>query len=124
MKSEYLREIDCEMPLIDDDDNRKEIFEKELKKYGLASYDTWNFDITFAQFLYIGFKMYNDCNCVNTHYHKINIGDEIWDMQKCIDYIIEESKNYLINAKKDIGTCNFSEKFFEVLQKVMFFMWW
>ena len=100
MKSKYLNEIlGCEYKSYDDDE-RKEIFEKEREEYGLASCDTWNLDITFFEFIYISFKMYNECNCVDTHFHKIII-DEEWDMQKVIDYIIEISKKYLIQRNEN-----------------------
>lgn len=123
MKSKYLRDINCEMPNLKDDYRMKQ-FKEELEEYGLASYDTWNLDITLAEFLYISFKMYDEYNCVDTNYHTFKIGDEEWDMQQCIDYIIEESKNYLINARDRFGECNYPDNFFEVLQKVIYSMWW
>ena len=65
MKSKYLNEIGCEYKSYFDDDERKEIFEKEREEYGLASCETWNLDITFFEFLYISFMMYNEVNIVN-----------------------------------------------------------
>ena len=54
MKSKYLREINCEYSY--DEDERKEKFDKEKEEQGFASYDTWNIDISFVEFLYILLK--------------------------------------------------------------------
>ena len=127
MKSKYLRDIDCEQTFGREklDKEREKIFEKEREEYGLASYDTWNLDITFFEFIYISFKMYNECNCVDTHFHKIIIDDEEWDMQKVIDYIIEISKKYLIKRKECfIQYVDIPEKFYTVLRTVIPYMWW
>ena len=52
MKSKYLNEIGCEQTFSREklDEEWEKIFEKEREEYGLASYDTWNLDITFFEF--------------------------------------------------------------------------
>lgn len=123
MKSKYLREIDCEPDFfIRKDDERNEQFKKEIKEYGFASYETWNLDITFVEFLYIMFRMYDDYNCIDTHYHHFEVEDEDWDMQKGIDYIIETTKNYLITRK--FFDSKLDDKLYDVLKKLMPLMWW
>jgi len=123
MKSKYLRDIGCEYSY--DNDERKEQFEEERELYGIASYDTWNLDISFIEFIYISFKMYDEINCVDTHFHKINVEDEEWDMQQAIDYIIEISKKYLIERKDTfLNYEKISDKFYKVLKAIMPHMWW
>ena len=123
MKSRYLREINCEYSY--DEDERKEKFDKEKEEYGFASYDTWNIDISFVEFLYIIFNMYNDYNCIDTHFYKFSIDNENFDMQQLIDYIIETSKEYLISRKKDfLNNINLPDKFYKVLKEIMPYMWW
>lgn len=123
MKSKYLRDIECEYSY--DDDEREERFDKERELYGIASYDTWNLDISFIEFIYISFKMYDEINCIDTHFHKINVEDEEWDMQQAIDYIIEISKKYLIERKDDfLHYEKISDKFYKVLKAIMPHMWW
>lgn len=123
MKSKYLREIDCEPDFfIRKDDERNEQFKKEIKEYGFASYETWNLDITFVEFLYIMFRMYDDYNCIDTHFHHFEVEDEDWDMQKGIDYIIETTKNYLITRK--FFDSKLDDKLYDVLKKLMPLMWW
>lgn len=127
MKSKYLNEIGCEQTFSREklDEEWEKIFEKEREEYGLASYDTWNLDITFFEFIYISFKMYNECNCVDTHFHKIIIDDEEWDMQKVINYIIEISKKYLIQRNENFFEYDeIPEKFYTVLKIALPYMWW
>lgn len=122
MKSKYLREINCEYNF---DDERKPMFEKEREEYGIASYDTWNIDISFVEFLYIIFKMYDEKNIIDTHYVHLDIENEQWDLQQAIDYIISSCKNYLIHRKKDfLAQEELSDMFFLVLKKVLPYMWW
>ena len=124
MKSKYLRDIGCEYNY--DDDERKEKFDEEREEYGISSRDTWALDITFVEFIYISFMMYNEVNIVNTHFHKFEIDGKEWDMQKAIDYIIETSKTHLIQMEKnfiDTDPC-LPHKFYEVLEAVMPLMWW
>ena len=124
MKSKYLRDIDCEQTFSREEWD-KEKFEEERKKYGIASYETWNLDITFFEFLYISFKMYDEFNCIDTYYHEFIIDDEKWDMQKAINYIIEISKEYLIKRKECfIQYVDIPEKFYTVLRTVIPYMWW
>lgn len=123
MKSKYLRDIGCEHSY--DDDERKERFEEERELYGIASYETWNLDISFMEFIYVSFNMYNEVNCIDTHYPKFNIDDEEWDLQQAIDYIIEISKKYLVERKDFFPDYEeLSDKFYKVLKTVMPFMWW
>ena len=123
MKSKYLRDIGCEHSY--DNDERKELFEEERELYGIASYETWNLDISFMEFIYVSFNMYNEVNCVDTHYPKFNIDGEEWDMQQAIDYIIEISKKYLVERKDFFPDYEeLSDKFYKVLKTVMPFMWW
>ena len=123
MKSKYLRDINCEYSY--DNDERKEQFEEERELYGIASYDTWDLDISFIEFIYISFKMYDEINCVDTHFYKINVEDEEWDIQQAIDYIIEISKKYLIERKNDfLHYEKISDKFYKVLKAIMPHMWW
>lgn len=124
MKSKYLRDIDCEYDY-EKGDNRKKQFKKERKKYGIASYETWNLDLSFVEFIYISFKMYDERNCVNTHYHKFEIDGEEWDMQKAIDYIINATETYIKQRKENYAIYDeLSDKFYEVLKTVMPLMWW
>lgn len=124
MKSRYLRDIGCEYNY--DDDERKEKFDQEREEYGIASHETWSLDVSFVEFLYISFMMYNEVNIVNTHFHKFEIDGEEWDMQKAIDYIIETSKNHLIKMKESFINTDprLPHKFYEVLETVMPLMWW
>ena len=123
MKSRYLREINCEDDY--ENDERKELFEAEKKEYGFASYDTWNVDITFFEFIYIIFKMYNEKNIIDTHFHHLEINGEQWEMQRAIDYIINSSEKILVSCKKDfLAHEEPSDEFFEVLKKILPIMWW
>ena len=123
MKSKYLRDIGCEYDYYDDE--RKEQFDKEKEEYGIASYETWNLDLSFVEFLYISFKMYDEYNCVDTHYHKLEIDGEEWDMQKAIDYIISTTETYLKQRQENYVVYDeLSDKFYEVLKTVMPLMWW
>ena len=124
MKSEYLREINCECPFPKPGDERIEQFEEEIKQYGFASYETWNLDITFVEFIYIMFKMYDDWNRVDTHFHHFMIDGEEWDQQKCIDYIIEESKKCLISYRDNYVNTKIPEKLYNVLKEIIPVMWW
>ena len=123
MKSNYLNEIGCEHKLYFNNDERKK-FEKERKEYGLASCDTWNLDITFLEFIYISFKMYNEYNCIDTHFNHFYIDGEEWDMQKGIDYIIDETERCLISYRNDFSDTKISEKIYDVLKQLMPLMWW
>ena len=68
------------------------------------------------------FRMYDDYNCIDTHYHHFEVEDEDWDMQKGIDYIIETTKNYLITRK--FFDSKLDDKLYDVLKKLMPLMWW
>ena len=123
MKSKYLREINCEYDY--DDDERNQIFEAEKSEYGFASYDTWNIDISFFEFIYIIFKMYDEKNIIDTHSVRLNINDKEWDLQEIIDYIINSCEEYLIFRKENfLEYKKIPDDFFEILKKALPYMWW
>lgn len=123
MKSKYLREINCEYDY--DDDVRNQRFEAEKREYGFASYDTWNIDISFFEFIYIIFKMYDEKNIIDTHSVRLNINDKEWNLQEIIDYIINSCEEYLISRKENfLEYKKMPDDFFEILKKVLPYMWW
>lgn len=123
MKSKYLRDIDCEYSY--DNDDRKEQFERERKIYGIASHETWNLDISFIEFIYISFKMYNELNYIDTSFYKFDIEDDEYTMQEAIEYIIDVSETYLIQRKRCFSSYEpIPDKFYKVLEMLMPFMWW
>ena len=123
MKSRYLREINCERNFHYDKEREKQ-FKKEIKEYGFPSSETWNLDVSFIEFLYITFKMYNEYNRIDTHFHHFYIDDEEWDIQKGIDYIIDETKKCLISYRDNFSDTKIPEKIYDVLKQLMPFMWW
>lgn len=123
MKSKYLRDINCEYDY--DDDVRNQRFEAEKREYGFASYDTWNIDISFFEFIYIIFKMYDEKNIIDTHSVCLNINDKEWDLQEIIDYIINSCEEYLISRKENfLEYKKMPDDFFEILKKALPYMWW
>lgn len=123
MKSKYLREINCEYDY--DDDVRNQRFEAEKREYGFASYDTWNIDISFFEFIYIIFKMYDEKNIIDTHSVHLNINDKEWNLQEIIDYIINSCEEYLISRKENfLEYKKMPDDFFEILKQVLPYMWW
>ena len=123
MKSKYLREINCERKNYLGKEEKK-IHKEEIKKYGISSEETWNLDISFIEFLYITFKMYDEYNCLNTHFNHFYIDDEEWDMQKGIDYIIDETEKCLISYRDNFSDTRIPEKIYDVLKQLMPLMWW
>jgi len=123
MKSKYLRDINCERKNYLDKERRK-IHKEEIKKYGISSEETWNLDISFIEFIYVTFKMYNEYNCIDTHFQHFFIDNEEWDMQKGIDYIIDETEKCLISYRDNFSDTKIPEKIYDVLKQLIPLMWW
>ena len=58
------------------------------------------------------------------NYLKFYIDGEEWDMQKGIDYIIDETEKCLISYRDNFPDTKIPEKIYDVLKQLMPLMWW
>ena len=113
-----------------DDDPREEDWKKERETYGFDQRETWNLDHQFVEWLYSHLKMYDEVNCVDTSYHKFQIGEKELTQQECMDYILAACETYLIKSK-DALPFDEEQKYVEEMQEaikiwavILPAMWW
>lgn len=78
------------------DDQRQPEWIKTREIFGFDERDTWNLNYTFALLIYPRLKMYNDCNCINTSFHKFEFEGQEYTQQQCMNKILEGFEIYLI----------------------------
>lgn len=108
-------------------------FRKQRKKFGFDQREIYNLDHTFAEWLYCRLKMYNELNCVDTSYHKIEWEGKTITMQDAIDILLKASRHYLKGFAENSGGLNTDEldKRFQKLcdlmplwGKLLPYLWW
>jgi len=102
----YLDEINSPLTLhsLQKDDERHEVFQWQIQKYGFASCDLWSLDYTMLQLLYERLKMFKkdyDKYAVEDEYSLITIGKKTKQLGEWIDEILTLSKDLLRDEGKN-----------------------
>ena len=128
MISKYLKDIGVKEKDLPENwfpnDKRQSKWDKERKKHGFDSRDTWSLDFTFALWIYPRLKMYDEINIIATTEEKYKFKDEEITMQEGIDRMLE---GFNIRIVKDIYTDEDEHKVNEAFELFGFMgrsLWW
>ena len=110
-------------------DKREEIWKEQREIYGFDTRETWNLDYTIKLFLYERLCMYNEINCIDTTFHKIEYDGEIVNFQDALDKMIEGLKLDLIldeydKKRKEPDTEKKINDVFPLLAEFIYCLWW
>lgn len=106
-------------------DDRQEFWKEMREEHGFDERDTWSLDYTIALLIYPRLKMYNECNCINTSFHKFEFEGQEYTQQECMDKILEGLEIYL--TKKHYGKNKYTEEDYKKIQDSMSLLgviWW
>lgn len=108
----------------DKSDKRWKRWMKQRKKYGFDDRETWNLDQMFYEWIYTRFMMYKEVSIADLKYNKIKLenGKKI-SLDEAIDIVIEGCKKIILGESHKLDD-SLPHEVWEVLEKVMPYMWW
>lgn len=129
MGRKYLNDIGVKDTIMDlTDDPRKNIWEKEIKKYGFAAYETWAMDCFFYAWLYERLKMFLEVNCIDLNYHKFEYEGKEYTQLELINKMIYGCEVYFKNNYDDLSSPEEDIKAVNDIAKIWAIvlpaMWW
>lgn len=129
MTRKYLNDIGITEDLIKPAyDERQENWDKEIKEYGFAEYETWSLDFYFYCWLYERLKMYLEVNCIDLDYHKFTYKNKEYTQGELIDKMLYGCKLALLKECKYKKLTKLEEEAIDnvrwIWATVMPVMWW
>ena len=127
-----LKIIDYGTNFISDDDERSEYWKKQREEYGFDSRECWCLNVKLIEWLYSHLMMYLEdaSTVVDLSYYKFEHNDETYTQEEAIKYIIEKLKRYLVETDeaswtdKEIELIDEVHDAFDMLNKILFALWW
>lgn len=112
-------------------DSREPLWEEQRAIYGIDERATWNWNTEFIDYVYVHLKMYNEVNCVDLTYHKVDFEGKTYSVQEAIDEILEWlEKEYYPERDLREDTSNIEGFYKEYERKIRLFaviityLWW
>lgn len=105
---------------------RKKEWKKQRKIYGFDSRETWSLNYTIAILVYERLSMYNEVNIIDTSFHKIKYKRKTMTLQECIDFILDNLKDYILDShlENEEENMNKAMNAMELLSKIYPYLWW
>lgn len=136
-KNKYLDDLGLKITdygtnFISDDDDRSEDWKKQREEYGFDSRECWCLNVKLIEWLYSHLMMYLEdaSTVVDLSYYKFEHNDKIYTQEEAIKYIIEKLKRYLVEideaswTDKEIELIDEVHDAFDMLNKILFALWW
>lgn len=134
-RCKYLDDLGLEIEkygtnFIDDNDKRKDNWEKQRETYGFDERETWNLNEIFIQWIYTRVMMYKEVSYVELNYHKIKYKDKEITQGEAIDKLLELAKEILQNDFYSLDNkvvemiYNNSREICDLWKEIMPLMWW
>lgn len=101
-RNKYLDEIGISIEnygvnfTVDSDNYRTKEWEKQREDYGFDERETWNMDITFAEWLYSHLNMFIEHTIIDLTYHMVDFQGTTYTQEEAIVFILEKCKNFLL----------------------------
>lgn len=136
-KNKYLDDLGLKITdygtnFISDDDERSEDWKKQREKYGFDSRECWCLNVKLIEWLYSHLMMYLEdaSTVIDLSYYKFEHNDKTYTQEEAIKYIIEKLKRYLIEideaswTDKEVELIEEVHDAFDMLNKILFALWW
>jgi hypothetical protein len=136
-KNKYLDDLGLKITdygtnFISDDDERSEDWKKQREEYGFDSRECWCLNVKLIEWLYSHLMMYLEdaSTVVDLSYYKFEHNDKTYTQEEAIKYIIEKLKRYLVEideaswTDKEVELIDEVHDAFDMLNKILFALWW